>query len=178
MTAMIHGDRHLCKAQGPQSSESVKSCEGQATRSMLPITICTGSYPKLKVQLAKVHLALNLQLDICGNMLSCACCPTTSRTISSSAFTWRNLEPSSKRFEDANPHTRPKLPTVHAASFETAVSLIGAPVASIDVEFAHFLSTGKVITAAAEVCLLKDTGAVLLHSYICPGTLVCSIVSY
>lgn len=55
------------------------------------------------------------------------------------------------------------------------MGLADAPVASIDVEFAHFLSTGKVSTAAAEVCLLKDTGAVLLHSYICPGTPFCSI---
>ena len=43
------------------------------------------------------------------------------------------------------------------------------PVASIDVEFAHFLIGAKVITAAAEVCLVRDTGTVLLHSYISPG---------
>lgn len=43
------------------------------------------------------------------------------------------------------------------------------PVASIDVEFAHFLSDGNIVTAAAEVCLVRDNGAVLLHSYISPG---------
>ena len=43
---------------------------------------------------------------------------------------------------------------------------------SIDVEFAHFVYKGQITTAAAEVCLLAESGSVLLNSYICPGTCV------
>ena len=105
-----------------------------------------------------------------GDMLSCACCSATPRTTNSSAFTRSTSKPFRQRFVLVSSRARPKLLTVRrAASVTSALTVADAPVVSIDVEFAHFLGSGKIITAAAEVCLLKDTGAVLLHSYICPG---------
>lgn len=94
----------------------------------------------------------------------------TPGTISCSVITRSTVDTSTQRVVLVNPRTRPKLPTVRcAASVRSALRVADAPVASIDVEFAHFLGSGRITTAAAEVCLLKDTGAVFLHSYICPG---------
>lgn len=109
-----------------------------------------------------------------GDMLRCACCSATLRTINSSKLTRRTFahETSRKRFVHVSSHASPKLSTIcRAASAASALTVADTPVASIDVEFAHFLGSGKITTAAAEVCLLKDTGAVMLHSYICPGAL-------
>ena len=73
-------------------------------------------------------------------------------------------------FEVTSSLSRPKLQTQRCQAWEScAWPVADVPVASIDVEFAHFVHSGKINTAAAEVCLLTETGAVLLHSYICPG---------
>ena len=46
-------------------------------------------------------------------------------------------------------------------------------VASIDVEYAHFrCSEGRILAAAAEVCLLAEDGGTLQHTYIIPGKTV------
>ena len=112
---------------------------------------------------------IKIGVSTSGDMMSCAGCFATP-WISSSAFTWSTFNTSTQRVVCVSPRTRPNLPTACcAASVRSALSVADAPVASIDVEFAHFLGSGRITTAAAEVCLLKDTGAVLLHSYICPG---------
>ena len=100
-----------------------------------------------------------------------ACCLATSRVISSISFTRSTSDNSIKRVVVVSQGTRPKLSIVRCAASvgSTDRCIADAPVASIDVEFAHFLGSGRITTAAAEVCLLKDTGAVIFHSYICPG---------
>lgn len=78
---------------------------------------------------------------------------------------WRWRRP---RFERYGSHTRVS-PRSGRAVCSSAVELAPLAVRSIDVEFAHFVTKGQVVTAAAEVCLLSADGSVLLSSFISPG---------
>lgn len=104
-------------------------------------------------------------------MSSCPRCSAALTTTSSSAVSQRTLErPFKKRLLLVTLQSHPKVPTLRCqASGIRGFPTADVPLASIDVEFAHFLNSGKITTAAAEVCLLRDSGAVLLHSYISPG---------
>lgn len=69
----------------------------------------------------------------------------------------------------SNLQTRVSLLSGRAVNSSAVEALTPLAVKSIDVEFAHFVTKGQVVTAAAEVCLLSADGSVLLNSFISPG---------
>lgn len=51
--------------------------------------------------------------------------------------------------------------TSHAVELPRAVA--------VDVEYAHFSVCGRVQTAAAEVCLVREDCSIVLEGFVCPG---------